>query len=115
MLLEANADPAAATSDGQNAADVAAPFRHVQTVVYEHLSSRAHAASTRFPSAELVASATRGDYNRAVALLRARADPNASDAQCTALQRACAERDVAVAQLLLQHRADPARVARSGA
>ena len=58
----------------------------VQSLLYEQLSARAADDGRRFPSAELVRAASRGDYNRAIALIGAGADPNSSDASLTALQ-----------------------------
>ena len=80
MLLAARAEPAAANAHGQNAAGVASEYRELQGLLYAQLSTRAQDSGSRFPSADLVLAASRGDYNRAIALLRAGADPNSTDA-----------------------------------
>ena len=60
-----------------------------------------------FPSAELVAAASKGHKERVKSLLNQMADPNSSDSSMTALQRACLERHPDVAsQLLLARRGE---------
>ena len=113
LLLDARADPSAPNADGQNAAGVAYG-RDIQAFLYEQLSSRASDSGRRFPSAALVLASSRGDNDRAFALLRSGADPNSSDAQLTALASACAERQHGLVTLLLQSGAEINRVSPSG-
>ena len=113
-LLEAGADPAAANAEGRNAASLAKEHPAIQSLLYERLSSGATASGTLFPSAELVLAASRGNFRAAVRLLRAQADPNSTDGQLTALQRAAAERNHKLVSLLLQTGADVNMVSASG-
>ena len=85
----------------------------IQSLLYERLSSGAtlrYAVSV----AELVLAASRGNFRAAVRLLRAQADPNSTDGQLTALQRAAAERNHKLVSLLLQTGADVNMVSASG-
>ena len=114
LLLNARADPAAANADGQNAAGAAYQNRDIQKLLYRQLTLGASSGGAAFPSAELVMASGRGDVPLATKLLRARADPNSSDAAATALMRACAERQHAIVSLLLENGADAAHAAATG-
>ena len=70
-----------------------------------HEVTAADPLGKRFPSAQLVTAASRGDVARCRALLLAGADPDSNDGRLTALQRAVSERQMAAVRMLLEARA----------
>ena len=88
LLLASAADPAAANGDGRTAASLAQHALSVQKVLSEAMEAGVRQHGQCFPSIELVAAAGRGNQGKAAALLSARADPDSSDGQLTALQQA---------------------------
>ena len=94
LLLAAGADPAAATTDGETAAVLAQGHAATQQLLYRALQASVRRSGEAFPSSALVAAAGRGEVERLRALLDAGADADSTDGTLSALQRACAERQV---------------------
>ena len=101
LLLAAGADPAAATNDGETAAVLAQGHAATQKMLYQALHATVRQRGEAFPSAALVTAAGRGEVERLRALLDAGADADSTDGTLSALQRACAERQVEAVAVLL--------------
>ena len=106
QLLNFRADPAAVTAEGQTARNLAARYNEVTHVLQEALQlSISRDDSRRYPNAQLVDAARRGNCERVRLLLEQLADPDSSDGTMSALSRACLERHTDVASQLLLARA----------
>ena len=100
-LLAHGADAGAANAQGQNAAGIATANPQLQEMLLEQLHE-ASSLGKRFPSAQLVVAAARGDVGRCRALLLAGADPDSNDGRLTALQRAVSERQLGAVRMLIE-------------
>ena len=106
QLLRFGADAAATTAEGQTARNLAAGYSEVAKVLENALELTVRQqGGRRFPNAQLVEAARKGNRERVKSLLGQLADPNSSDGTMTALSRACLERHADVASQLLLARA----------
>ena len=102
LLLHAKADPAAATTQGVTAANLALDHcKELRQLLYGALKTTV-LTGRRFPSVELAEAAASGDAKHARLALEAGADPDSSDGMHTALQHACLGGHTEIAKLLIE-------------